>query len=88
VAGAANTQLAGESVAAALRDRGIVWAPDFIINAGGLIAVADELDGFDADRVDRGIKAIGDTLLEVYDLARRESIDTLEAAKRVAGDRL
>ncbi len=88
VAGAANNQLADDSIADALRDRGIVWAPDFIINAGGLIAVADELHGFDLGRVERAIERIADTLSEVYAVAERDRTNTLTAAKRVAGERL
>ena len=52
VAGAANNQLASDEMADALRDRGILWAPDFVANAGGIINIAVELEpeGYDADR--------------------------------------
>jgi len=88
VAGAANTQLADESIAEALRGRGILWAPDFIINAGGLIAVADELGGFDRERVERSIEGIADTLAQVYADAARNGTNTLIAAKQLARERL
>jgi len=88
VAGGANTQLADESVAEALRGRGIVWAPDFIVNAGGLIAVADELEGFDRGRVERSIEGIADTLAQVYADAARNGANTLIAAKQLARERL
>ena len=88
IAGAANNQLADESVADLLRDRGIVWAPDFVINAGGLIAVAHELDGFDTERVEREIKGIADTLSEIYRRAARTDSNTLLAAKQLAAARL
>ena len=88
VAGAANNQLAGDGVADALRDRGILWAPDFIVNAGGLIAVTDELFGFDRDRVERRVLGIGDTLRDVYERADAAGTNTLEAAYEIAGERL
>jgi len=88
VAGAANNQLADEAVADALRDRGIVWAPDFVINAGGLIAVADELNGFDPERVEHAIEGIGDTLSEIYARAAGAGTNTLTAAEQLADERL
>ncbi len=88
VAGAANNQLADDSVADALRDRGIVWAPDFAVNAGGLIAVADELHGFDVERVERGIEGIAETLSEIYARAAGTDSNTLLAAKELAAERL
>jgi leucine dehydrogenase len=87
VAGAANNQLADDSVADALHEREILWAPDFVGNAGGLIAVVDELSGFDAARVERSIEAIADTLAEVYDRAESAGVNTLVAAKELALER-
>lgn len=84
VAGAANTQLATEEAAGAMRERGIVWAPDFVVNAGGLIAVADELHGFDRRRVESSIERIGDTLEEIYARAAAEDTNTLIAAQELA----
>jgi len=88
IAGAANAQLKEDCVADALAARGIVWAPDFIINAGGLIAVACELDGFERERALRAADGIADTLMEVYAHARRDGVSTLAAAKALAGERL
>jgi leucine dehydrogenase len=87
VAGAANNQLATDSAADALRERGIVWAPDFVTNAGGLIAVADELHGFDAERVERSIERIGETLGEIYARAAAAGSNTLIAAQELAAER-
>ncbi len=87
VAGAANNQLADEEAAEALRERGIVWAPDFVVNAGGLIAVADELHGFDRARVERSIERIGDTLNEIYARAAATGTNTLLAAQELAIER-
>ncbi|MBV9164949.1 MAG: Glu/Leu/Phe/Val dehydrogenase [Solirubrobacterales bacterium] len=88
VAGAANNQLASDSVADALRKRGVVWAPDFVVNAGGLIAVSDELHGFDSERVERSIERIGETLGEIYARAAAAGTNTLIAAQELAAERL
>jgi leucine dehydrogenase len=88
VAGAANNQLAGDDAADALRERGIVWAPDFVVNAGGLIAVATEHQhGFDAERVERAIEQIGATLEEIYARAAAAGTNTLIAAQELAAER-
>jgi leucine dehydrogenase len=87
VAGAANNQLANDVAADALLERDIVWAPDFVINAGGLIAVEDELHGFDRARVERSIERIGDTLNEIYDRAARAGTNNLIAAQELAVER-
>ena len=87
VAGAANNQLATDSAADALRKRGIVWAPDFVANAGGLIAVSDELHGFDEQRVERAIERIGKTLEEIYARAAAAGTNTLIAAQELAAER-
>ena len=50
VCGAANNQLAHEGIEKTLQDRGILYAPDYMVNAGGLIQVADELEGFSFER--------------------------------------
>jgi leucine dehydrogenase len=85
VAGAANNQLAHDGIAELMHRTGVLWAPDFVANAGGLIAVSDELYGFDAARVERRIATIGDTLAEVY---ARTTTSTLTAAKELAAERL
>jgi leucine dehydrogenase len=87
VAGAANNQLADDAIAERLRERGILWAPDFVANAGGLIAVADELNGFDLERVERAIEGIGETLAEIYARADAAGVNTLVAAQALAAER-
>jgi leucine dehydrogenase len=71
VAGAANNQLADESVAALLAARGVLWAPDFVVNAGGIINIAVEFEpgGYDPRRARVRVRAIGDTLRAIYDAA-------------------
>jgi len=81
VAGAANNQLAHDGIALRLHERGILWAPDFIANAGGLINVAAELGDYDPYRVRRAVYGIGDTLRAVFARARAESTTTLAAAE-------
>jgi leucine dehydrogenase len=87
VCGAANNQLAVDSVADSLRERAIVWAPDFVVNAGGLIAVADEAHGFVRARAERAIEGIGDTLHEIFARAASTRTNTLTAARRLAAER-
>ncbi|MBV9714089.1 MAG: amino acid dehydrogenase [Solirubrobacterales bacterium] len=88
IAGAANNQLADDRIADLLAARGIVWAPDFVVNAGGLINIAQELDGYDAARARRRVTGIADTLRHIFDDA--ESMDTtpLTAAMELARKRL
>lgn len=87
VAGAANNQLASDDAAELLRRRGIVWAPDFVINAGGLIAVSDELQGFNRARVERSIERIGGTLQEIFARTAAANTNTLIAAQELAVER-
>jgi leucine dehydrogenase len=84
VAGAANNQLADPAVAEFLRERGIVWAPDFIANAGGLISVAAEVDGYTRAEARHRTAEIGTAIGEVLELAEGEGITPLRAAERRA----
>lgn len=88
VAGAANNQLARPHHADALTDRDIVYAPDYIINAAGLIRVDSERRGFDPDWVDRKVDGISDTLKEVFALSEEDGVSTALAAERLAKERL
>ncbi|HEY8340561.1 MAG TPA: Glu/Leu/Phe/Val dehydrogenase dimerization domain-containing protein [Egibacteraceae bacterium] len=90
VAGAANNQLLEPRHGDALAEAGILYAPDFVINAGGLIQVADELhpDGRSEARVRARTEQIGQRLLEVFDVAEREGVSTAVAADRVAERRI
>ena len=73
VAGAANNQLADDAVADLLAARGILWAPDFVVNAGGLINVAQEVDGYDASVARRGCEGIAQTLAADLRRGRRRA---------------
>jgi leucine dehydrogenase len=90
VAGAANNQLATEELAGDLRARGILWVPDFVANAGGIINIAVELepDGYDPERARERVLAIGDTVRTVLDMAEANGTDTLTAALGLARRRL
>jgi leucine dehydrogenase len=88
VCGSANNVLARDSFAAELTDRGILYAPDFIANAGGLINVYGELRGLDRTRLDELVDGIGGALARVLDVASARSVTPLEAAKAVAEEAL
>lgn len=88
IAGAANNQLATEEQAEALQDREILYAPDYVINAGGLINVYSELVGWTPDRAKRKAGEIYQSLLQIFELAREEGLTTAEAADRIAERRV
>jgi leucine dehydrogenase len=89
VAGAANNQLAREMEdGQLLKERGILWAPDFLINAGGLINVYSELKGYNRDAALAQAGKIYDTTLEILSKAARENIPTISAAKIIAEERI
>ncbi|MEQ9811490.1 MAG: Glu/Leu/Phe/Val dehydrogenase dimerization domain-containing protein [Azospirillaceae bacterium] len=87
VAGSANNQLATPSHGEALRRRGILYAPDYVINAGGLMNVAAERFGYGADATWARIAAIHDTTLSILERARRDGIPSSDAADRIAEER-
>ncbi|MHC4830875.1 MAG: Glu/Leu/Phe/Val dehydrogenase dimerization domain-containing protein, partial [Planctomycetota bacterium] len=88
VAGAANNQLAERRHAADLEERGILYAPDYVINSGGLINVYCELDGYNRDRALRLCNQIGHSLKLVYEIAKQEGISTDKAANLMARRRI
>jgi leucine dehydrogenase len=89
VAGAANNQLAEPEDAARLRDAGILFAPDYVINAGGVIHLAGfETLGWDDATMSARLAGIGQTLTDVFESAEREGITTAEAADRLARARI
>jgi leucine dehydrogenase len=88
VAGAANNQLADDRVADLLAARGVLWAPDFVVNAGGLINISEELTVYDAAAARRRVRGIGDTLRRVFDDAEASGATPLTAATGLARKRL
>ncbi|MER5683448.1 Glu/Leu/Phe/Val dehydrogenase dimerization domain-containing protein [Streptomyces sp. NPDC002205] len=88
VCGAANNQLAHPGVEKDLADRSILYAPDYVVNAGGVIQVADELHGFDFDRCRAKASKIFDTTLAIFARAKDDGIPPAAAADRIAEQRM
>ena len=88
VAGAANNQLARPEHGDALAEMGILYAPDFVINAGGLINVADELMGYDRERAMKRVEEIFRSLREVFRISKSEGIAPVKAAEHLADERV
>lgn len=89
IAGAANNQLADETVHGQMvKDKGILYAPDFLINAGGLINVYREIDNYDQAEAMRRTENIYDTTLRIFKLSQEKNISTHEAALRIAEERV
>ena len=88
IAGAANNQLAGDGIADMLAARSILWAPDFVVNAGGLINLSVELTGYDPAVARRKVRGIADTLREIFERAQDAGITPLAAAMERARQRL
>jgi valine dehydrogenase (NAD+) len=88
VCGAANNQLAHPGIEQQLEDRGILYAPDYVVNAGGLIQVADEIDGYSEPRARAKAARIFDTTKRLLQLAAEERIPPAVAADRIAEQRM
>lgn len=88
VCGAANNQLAHPGVEKLLEEHGILYAPDYVVNAGGLIQVADELEGFSFQRAKQRARGIFDTTKAVFRLAEDEGVPPAVAADRIAERRM
>jgi leucine dehydrogenase len=88
VVGGANNQLAEARHAAEVEDKGILYGPDYLVNAGGLINVYAEVEGWPAERSLRKAGEIYNTLLRILELAENEGITTAEAADKVAEHRM
>ncbi|MFL0095624.1 Glu/Leu/Phe/Val family dehydrogenase [Tenacibaculum maritimum] len=89
IAGAANNQLADEiKHGKMLKDKGIAYAPDFLINAGGIINVYAELEGYNRDEINRKTENIYNTTLDIFNLSAKEDITTHNAALNIAQSRI
>ena len=88
VAGAANNQLSRDADGEALRAAGILYAPDYVINAGGIISVSREYYGGTEAQVIEDIQGIPSRLTEIFERARRENRTTNEVADQIARERL
>ena len=88
IAGAANNQLAESRHGELLHARNILYAPDYVINAGGLVNVYGELKGWDIDQGKRKAGEIYDTLLRIFNLSKNQDVATSVAADRFARARI
>lgn len=88
VCGAANNQLSHPGVEKRLEERGILYAPDYCVNSGGLIQVADELEGFSFERAHQRASGIFETTRSVFATARRDQVPPAVAADRLAEQRM
>ncbi|MGH7508738.1 MAG: Leu/Phe/Val dehydrogenase [Gemmatimonadales bacterium] len=88
IAGGANNQLAEDRHGDELERRGILYAPDYVINGGGVINVYGELHRWPVERAKRKAGEIYETLLRIFEIARRERIPTYRAADRLAEQRI
>lgn len=88
VAGSANNQLADDKHGQMLKDKEILYVPDFVINAGGAINVYEEMHGYDKDRAMGRASAIYDAVKKVIQISKENDIPTSEAAEKMAKDRI
>jgi leucine dehydrogenase len=88
IAGAANNQLKDPIHGDLIHEMGIVYAPDYVINAGGVINVADELYGYNLDRAMKKVEQIYENIEKVLDIAKRDAIPIYKAADRIAEERI
>jgi leucine dehydrogenase len=88
IAGSANNQLKEDHHGDLLNEAGIIYAPDYVINAGGVINVADELYGYNRERAMKKVEQIYTNLKRVFEIAKRDNIPTYVAADRMAEERI
>ncbi|MGO4887037.1 branched-chain amino acid dehydrogenase [Anaerobacillus sp. MEB173] len=88
VAGAANNQLKEARHGDMLQELGIVYAPDYVINSGGVINVADELNGYNRERALKKVELIYDKILKIFEISKRDQIASHLAADRLAEERI
>lgn len=87
IAGAANNQLASDADGDALHAAGVLYAPDYVINAGGVIQIWGDYYGIDRAEIDRRVAGVGETLAEIFTLADKQGMATAKAADQVAEQR-
>ncbi len=88
IAGCANNQLATDDDMARIVERGILYAPDFVVNAGGVINIAAETGGYSAERAGEMVDRIHDNVIAVFETAASDGVDTHDAAVRFAQQRI
>lgn len=88
VAGGANNQLHEPRHGDELKAKGILYAPDYVVNAGGLMNVFVELEGYSPERAFEKTKRVYDNVMKVFEIAKRDNIGTHTAADRFAEERI
>ncbi|HTQ15474.1 MAG TPA: Glu/Leu/Phe/Val dehydrogenase dimerization domain-containing protein [Rhizomicrobium sp.] len=88
VAGGANNQLLRDEHGAALKARGILYAPDYVINGGGIIRVAGQIENWSEAEIESRVTAIGGTLTRIFRRADAENLPTNAVADRMAQERI
>lgn len=88
IAGSANNQLQDSRHGQLLHEQGIVYAPDYVINAGGVINVADELYGYNRDRAMKRVETIYDSISKILSISKEQNVPTYLAANKLAEDRI
>ncbi len=88
IAGSANNQLQDSRHGDYLHELGVVYAPDYVINAGGVINVADELYGYNRERAMKRVEGIYDSIEKIFEISKRDGIPTYVAANRLAEERI
>jgi valine dehydrogenase (NAD+) len=88
VCGGANNQLEHPGIEKLLDERGILYAPDYVVNSGGVIQVADEIEGFDFQRAKARVAKVFDTTRQIFELAERDGVPPAAAADHLAERRM
>ena len=88
IAGGANNQLAEPRHGDQLRELGILYAPDYVVNAGGLMNVFVELEGYSPERAFEKTRRVYDNVKKVIEIAKRDNVGTHTAADRLAEERI
>jgi leucine dehydrogenase len=88
ICGAANNQLSTDQIGDELMKRGVVYAPDYAVNAGGVMNVSLEIDGYNRERAMRMMRSIYYNVGRIFQIADRDGIPTYKAADRMAEERI
>ena len=88
ICGAANNQLANDAIGDELQKRGVLYAPDYAVNAGGLMNVSLEIDGYNRERAMRMMRTIYYNLGRIFEISARDNIPTYKAADHMAEERI
>ena len=88
ICGAANNQLATDAIGDELQRRGVLYAPDYAVNAGGVMNVSLEIDGYNRERAMRMMRTIYYNLGRIFEISKTEGVPTYKAADRLAEERI